>query len=75
MNLFRKNQEKVNSPSFILKVIFWALVVVFVLIVSYITIPIFKRYINIIYSKSEYSKMEYIINNRGKVIMNILVKL
>ena len=44
MNLFKKSQEKVNNPSFILKVIFWALVVVFVLIVGYITIPIFRRY-------------------------------
>jgi len=44
MNLLKKNPGKVNSPSFILKVIFWALVVVFVLIVGYITIPIFRRY-------------------------------
>jgi len=45
MNLLKKSQEKVNNPSFILKVIFWALVVVFVLIVGYIMIPIFSRYI------------------------------
>ena len=44
MNLLKKSQEKVNNSSFILKVIFWALVVVFTLIVGYITIPIFRRY-------------------------------
>jgi len=44
MNILSKSQDKINSPSFILKVIFWALVVVFTLIVGYITIPIFSRY-------------------------------
>jgi len=44
MNLLKKSQEKVNNPSFTLKVIFWALVVVFVFIVGYIMIPIFSRY-------------------------------
>ncbi len=46
MNLLKKNQEKVNNSSFLLKAIFWALVVVFVLIVGYITIPIFSRYMD-----------------------------
>ena len=46
MNILKKSQEKVNNPSFILKAIFWALVVVFTLIVGYITIPIFGRYID-----------------------------
>jgi len=46
MNILKKSQKKVNNPSFILKVIFWTLVVVFVLIVGYITIPIFRRYWN-----------------------------
>ena len=44
MNLLKKSQEKINNPSFTLKAIFWALVVVFTLIVGYITIPILSRY-------------------------------
>jgi len=44
MNLLKKSQEKVNNSSFLLKAIFWALVVVFVFIVGYIMIPIFSRY-------------------------------
>lgn len=43
MNLLKTCQENINNPSFILKVIFWALVAVFALIVGYITIPIFRR--------------------------------
>ena len=46
INLLKKSQKKVNNPSFILKSIFWALIVVFTLIVGYIIIPIFRRYID-----------------------------
>ena len=42
MNLLKKNPGKVNSPSFILKVIFWALVVVFIFIMGYFVIPAFR---------------------------------
>ena len=38
MNLLKKNQEKVNSPSFILKTIFCSLVIVFTFII------VFRRY-------------------------------
>ncbi len=49
MNLLKKSQEKVNNPSFTLKMIFWILVVVFVLIISFIVgiitlTPAFGRY-------------------------------
>ncbi len=43
MNLLKKSQEKINSPSFTLKAIFWALVVVFVFIMSYFVIPGFRK--------------------------------
>jgi len=42
MDILKKNQEKINSPSFILKAIFWALVVVFIFIMSYFVIPVFR---------------------------------
>ena len=42
MNILKKNKNKVNSPSFTLKAIFWALVVVFIFILSYFVIPAFR---------------------------------
>ena len=39
MNILKKSQEKVNNSSFILKAIFWALVVIFIFIMSYFVIP------------------------------------
>ena len=42
MNLLKRNQEKINNPSLTLKAIFWALVVVFVFIMSYFVIPAFR---------------------------------
>ena len=47
MNLSKKSNEKLSNSSFLLKAIFWALVVVFVFIVGYIMIPIFSRYIGL----------------------------
>ncbi|MGB3346418.1 MAG: hypothetical protein WBA71_04095 [Candidatus Humimicrobiia bacterium] len=46
MNTLNKSQEKLSNSSFLLKAIFWALVVVFVFIVGYIMIPIFSRYMS-----------------------------
>jgi len=42
MNLSKKSQEEINSSSFLLKVIFWALVVVFIFIMSSFVIPAFR---------------------------------
>ncbi len=42
MNLLEKSQEEVNDPSFTLKAIFWALVVVFVFIMSCFVITAFR---------------------------------
>ena len=42
MKTLKKSQEEVNDPSFILKAIFWALVVVFVFIMSCFVIPAFR---------------------------------
>ena len=42
MNLLNKSQGKINNLSLTLKVIFWALVVVFIVILSYFMIPAFR---------------------------------
>ena len=42
MNLSKKSNEKLSNPSFTLKAIFWALVVVFVFILGYFVIPAFR---------------------------------
>ena len=42
MKPLKKGQEKVNNPSFRLKIIFCALVIIFIFIMSYFVIPAFR---------------------------------